>query len=144
MEHNDFLKLLDRDAIAAAVRAAEQQTSGELRVFISRDPTSDPVYAAELQFDELGMQQTRERNGVLIYVAPQSQNFAIVGDRGVHRLCGDSFWQEVAGAMEASFRASAFTQAILLGISEAGRLLAEKFPRQADDINELADDLAHH
>jgi len=143
MDMELFLRRLDLRAIEQAVKSAELMTSGEVRVFVSRDPAADPVYAAEQQFDELGMQRTAARNGVLIYVAPESRNFAIVGDIGVHRLCGEAFWQQVAVAMEERFQAGRFTEAISHGLMEAGRLLGEHFPRQAGDVNELPDAVAH-
>ncbi|NDE98252.1 MAG: hypothetical protein EB034_08240 [Verrucomicrobia bacterium] len=85
------------------------------------------------------MTQTRERNGVLLYVAPRSRTFAIVGDEGVHARCGEAFWREVAQALTAEFRKGDFTAGILLGVQRAGSLLAEHFPRQGDDRNELPD-----
>ncbi|MFO1487862.1 MAG: TPM domain-containing protein [Verrucomicrobiota bacterium] len=81
MNANDFLNQLQHDSIVAAIRAAELQTSGEIRVFVSRKNVSDAVTAAQAEFARLEMHRTRERNGVLIYVAPLSQTFAVIGDR---------------------------------------------------------------
>lgn len=143
MDLDAFLAQLDHEALARAIADAELKSSGEIRVFVSRDPAADPVYAAQQHFDELGMQRTHARNGVLLFVAPQSRNFAIIGDIGVHRRCGDEFWQKVAEAMEQHFRAGRFTEALTHGIGEAGQLLSEHFPREADDVNELPDAIAH-
>jgi uncharacterized membrane protein len=87
------------------------------------------------------MEKTRERNGVLIFVAPQAQTFAVIGDTAVHAKCGDAFWQELAHAMSTHFQKSDFNLGLLLGIRKAGELLAEHFPRGSDDRNELSDDV---
>ena len=94
---------------------------------------------AQAEFERLGMTATRERNGVLIFIAPRSRNFAIVGDQGVHTRCGQGFWSSVAAAMEQDFRNELMTDAIILGIAKAGELLSKHFPRKADDVNELSD-----
>ena len=138
-----FIKQLREDEIVAAVRAAELKTSGELRIFISHKSVTDPVAAAQEEFTRLGMEKTRERNAVLIYLAPAMRKFAVIGDLGVHARCGDSFWQELARAMTEQFRNSEFTEGIVQGIKRAGDLLAEHFPRQPDDRNELPDQVEH-
>ena len=145
MKAPKFIKQLRETEIVAAIRAAERKTSGELRVFIShQEAVADPVAAAQAEFTQLGMEQTRERNAVLFYLAPGPRKFAVIGDRGVHSRCGDLFWQELARAMTARFRASEFTEGVVQGIKRAGELLAEHFPRRPDDENELPDRIEHH
>ncbi len=143
MNARKFLDQLRHEEIAAAIRAAELRTSGELRVFVSRKKVDDAVAAARVEFVRLAMEKTAQRNGVLIFVAPRSQKFAVIGDQGVHEKCGEVFWQETAKAMTDHFRRSEFTQGILLGVHRAGELLAQHFPRQSEDRNELSDDVAH-
>jgi uncharacterized membrane protein len=143
MRARDFITQIRDDDIVGGIRAAEQRTSGQIRVFISRKMVDDPVTAAQAAFHRLGMEKTRHRNGVLIYVAPRSRKFAVIGDAGIHKKCGDAFWQELAKAMTEFFRRSEFTQGIMHGIAKAGELLAEHFPRQPDDSNELPDRVAH-
>ena len=75
------------------------------------------------------MTKSPERNGVLIFVAPRSHKFAVIGDAGVHAKCGDEFWQKLAEAMTGYFRKSEFTEGIIHGVKKAGELLAEHFPR---------------
>lgn len=130
---------IDDARVVAAIGAAEQRTSGEIRVVLARQPASDPVAAAKAQFEKLGMTQTAARNGVLIYVAPASRTFAVIGDTGVHEKCGDPFWSALATAMTDHFRRGDFTGGLVLGIDRAGALLAEHFPRAPDDRNELPD-----
>jgi uncharacterized membrane protein len=143
MQTKEFLRQLDHEKIKAAIRAAELQTSGEIRVFVSRKTIEDAVAAAQSEFVRLGMIKTAERNGVLIYVAPKSQSFAIIGDEAIHQKCGQGFWTELAEIMTRDFRQSDFTGGIVKAIGRAGDLLAKHFPRRSDDRNELSDDVAH-
>jgi uncharacterized membrane protein len=87
------------------------------------------------------MTRTDARNGVLIFVAPRSRAFAVIGDAGVHEKCGDAFWQELATAMRTAFRQGAFVTGIILGIERAGALLGQHFPAQPGNRNELPDDV---
>lgn len=139
MKTRHFINQLDRQAIETAIRDAELKTSGEIRVVIHHQPVEDAVAFAQSEFIRLGMQQTRHRNAVLLFVAPVSQSFALIGDEGVHQKCGDAFWQELAAAMQKYFTAGNYTAAIREGIDRAGQLLAREFPRQAGDANELPD-----
>lgn len=130
---------IDHARVTTAIAAAEQRTSGEIRVLIAREKTADPVVAAQKHFERLGMTNTRERNGVLIYVAPASHNFAVIGDTGIHEKCGEAFWRLLAAEMSARFKRGEFTDGLVHTIEHAGKLLAENFPRSPDDRNELSD-----
>jgi len=141
MRAREFLSRLSHDQIIAAIREAERKTSGEIRVFISRKEVADPVAAAEAQFLELGMQKTRQRNGVLIFVAPRVHKFAVIGDSGVHARCGDEFWTILTTEMSDHFKGSDFTRGIIHGVKKAGELLAKHFPHRPDDQNELPDEV---
>ena len=143
MKPKDFLNELRHDEIVAAIHEAEQQCSAEIRVFVSRQQPEDAVAAARQQFDKLGMTKTRDRNGVLIFVAPRAQKFAVIGDAGIHQHCGDDFWQALAAEMSGHFRKSEFSEGLLHGIRKAGELLATHFPHRPDDVNELPDEIAH-
>ncbi|MFZ5495959.1 MAG: TPM domain-containing protein [Verrucomicrobiota bacterium] len=137
MKKSAFIKQLDPAAIEAAITRAEAVTSGEIRVIVLHEPAADPLAAAQAAFTRLGMEKTRDRNGVLILVAPESQTFAVIGDEGVHRKCGQAFWDELAAAMSGAFQRGKFTAGLLAGIERAGRLLGEHFPRRPDDTDEL-------
>lgn len=132
-----FLAQLDTARIERAIADAEKLTSGELRVVFRPDKVTDATALARSEFARLGMTATRERNAVLILVAPDARQFAIFGDEGVHAKCGDSFWRDVAAAMAAHFRDGRHTDAITEGIARAGELLAREFPHQPDDRDEL-------
>jgi len=141
MKHRRFVSRLDHERIHAAIRAAESKSSGEIRVMVSHKPAPDPVATAQQAFLRLGMQATKHRNGVLIFVAPHSRTFAVIGDEAVHAKCGDAFWRELAEAMTGHFKREDFTAGLLHGINRAGELLAAHFPHEPDDRNELPDDV---
>ena len=139
MEPKKFLNQLQHDDIVAAIREAEKKTSGEIRVFISHKLIDDPLPTAQARFMKLGMAKTRDRNAVLIFVAPRSHKFAVIGDTSVHERCGDDFWRQLAAEMSGHFRNSAFTSGIIHGVRKAGELLARHFPRRPDNKNQLPD-----
>jgi len=141
MKAKEFVDQLQRDKIVKAIGAAEKKTSGEIRVFVSRHAVEDPVKAAQAHFIKMGMETTRERNAVLIFVAPRSHKFAVVGDIGVQQRCGDAFWTQLADEMSGHFKRSEFTNGIVHGVRKAGELLAQHFTRQPGDKNELPDDV---
>jgi uncharacterized membrane protein len=142
MKPSAFLGQLDHQRIVAAIREAEGRSRGEVRVHVSSQKVEDAQAAARAQFEKLGMADTAERNGVLIYVAPASQKFAVIGDRGIDEHCGPSFWTAVADAMQDDFRHGLFTDGLVKGVTRTGQALAEKFPRtESADRNELSDEV---
>jgi uncharacterized membrane protein len=132
---------LDGEKIKAAVACAEALTSGEIRVVLYPHSVDDPVATAKMEFDRLAMHRTRDRNAVLILVAPSAKVFAIYGDQGVHARCGADFWQEVADVMAQYFRRGQFTEGVVAAVAQAGIVLAHHFPPRPDDKNELPDDV---
>lgn len=138
----EFLSKLEHERIVRAIREAEAKSSGEIRVYLQRGHlVDDPLPVAQKQFHQLGMHKTEQRNAVLIFIAPRAQKFAIVGDRAIHEKCGDAFWRCVVEVMRAHFTKEEFTDAIVEAIQETGRLLAEHFPKQGPNVNELPDEV---
>jgi uncharacterized membrane protein len=140
MQHREFVAQLDDSKIARAIATAEEKSSGEIRVFVSRQkPETDAEALALAQriFTRLGMTKTKHRNGVLLFFAPATQKFAIIGDSGVHEKCGPAFWEEVAVALTPMLKQREFTSAVISGVERAGKALADHFPRAPDDSNEL-------
>ena len=78
---------------------------------------------------------------MLIFVAPRSRTFAVIGDEAIHAKCGNSFWSDLSAAMTGHFKRGDFTDGIVQGIDRAGELLAGHFPRNPGDKNELPDDV---
>jgi len=142
MRTKDFLGKLEHDRIVQAIREAEKETSGEIRVYVQRGKLDgDALPAAQKKFDQLGMHKTRDRNGVLIYVAPRAHKFAVVGDQAIHEKCGDALWQSVVAKMRDHFKNERFSDAIVDAIRDIGDVLSQHFPRKGDDKNEMPDAL---
>src|SRR5690242_17463096 len=99
MKPEHFIEKLDDARVVAAIAKAEQGTSGEIRVYVSHRPRQDALSAAKARFEALGMQQTRERNAVLIYLVPLTHQFALWADVGAHQKCGETLWSEIAARM---------------------------------------------
>jgi uncharacterized membrane protein len=139
MKPHHFLKAVDHERIVSSIAAAEKRTSGEIRVFISRKRTGDALGAAGHCFAKLKMNRTPLRNAVLIFIAPMSHQFAVVGDIAVHAKCGEDFWHGVVEGMEPSLKRGDFTEALLHGVEKVGSLLAAHFPPNAEGRNSLPD-----
>src|SRR6184192_350471 len=132
MRSREFLSKLEHERIVQTIRQAESKTSGEIRVYRQRGNLSgDPLAAAQRKFYQLGMHKTRERNAVLIFVAPRAHKFAVVGDRAIHEKCGEIFWQGLVDSMREHFRNEKFNHALVEAIEEAGKALAAHFPRRS-------------
>jgi len=142
MRTKTFLGQLDHDRIVRAIKESEAKTSGEIRIYVQRgELDGDAFDYAQRRFRQLGMEQTRERNAVLIYVAPRARKFAVIGDEGVHKKCGDEFWQDLVERMREHFQAEEFTGALVEAIESTGQLLARYFPKSSDRGNELPDSI---
>jgi uncharacterized membrane protein len=142
MRTREFLSKLEHDRVIQAIREAEVKTSGEIRVFVQRGKLkSDPLVAAQRKFHRLGMHKTRERNAVLIFVAPRVHKFAVVGDHRIHEKCGEEFWQHVVKRMRTHFQNEKFSDALIEAIKELGSALATHFPQTVRNTNELPDDV---
>jgi uncharacterized membrane protein len=139
MKAQTFIDKLDDGCVVAAIEAAEQSTSGEIRVFVSRRRLrgGDIIARAARRFEKLGMTATQERNGVLIYFMPLEHRFAVIGDTGIHEKCGASFWEDVAAGIREHLARGEFTEAVVGAIARAGEVLARHFPRSGDDRDEL-------
>ena len=141
MRTKEFLDKLEHDRIVRAIREVELKSSGQIRVFIQRGKLDvDPLPLAQRKFQQLGIQKTSQRNGVLVFVAPRARKFAVIGDQAIHQKCGEEFWRDVVDRMRNHFRAEEFTQALVEAIGEIGDVLAAHFPRRSTSSNELPDE----
>ena len=134
---------LDTVKIEEAISHLEQQTSAELRVVVERKAKkcTSAVERANVLFDELQMRETEQRNGVLIYLSFKPHYVAVIGDEGIHQKVGDEFWQSVYESMKLSCQQGDFTQAICEGIKQVEVQLAQHFPIQQNDSNELPNEV---
>ena len=127
--------------VVEAIASAENQTSGELKVFIEASCPGDVVERAMAVFDELEMYQTRLRNGVLFYLAHEDHKFAVIGDEGIHEKVPYDFWETTKEHLREHFVRGEFAEGFVQGILEAGEQLAKHFPNQGNTGNELPDDI---
>ncbi len=142
LSQSKLLVIIDDDRLKAAIAAAEKQTSGEIRVSVSRFFWGSVRRAAEKAFDRMGMRKTKDRNGILFFVVPSRRRFVVVGDEGIHQKVGQEFWDKLVAAMSGDFKIGKFNEGLIRGIEECGRLLAVHFPYEGEkDVNELSDDI---
>jgi len=134
-----FLKPGEREEIVRAIQAAEQETSGEIRVHLDSRCPGDPLEKGKLLFSHLGMDRTAQRNGVLIYLAVYDRKIAILGDEGIHQAVPENFWEDVLAGMRQRFSRAEFGAGLIWGIEQIGHKLKEFFPRTPADKDELPD-----
>lgn len=118
------------DRIADAIRAAEAQTSGKILVTLSHHSRGDIIAAAMRAFARLEMHRAHQRNNVLFFVAPEQREFAVVGDAGIHKELGQSFWEQLARSMSEKIKAQDLTSGLVYGIEQVGRELATHYPKK--------------
>ncbi len=136
-----FFSAEEQAHILHAISVAENRTSGEIRVAVEKRCGSGAMDRAAHYFNKLGMHRTRLRNGVLIYLATEDHEFAIIGDQGINKQVPAGFWEETRNRMAAHFRQGHFAGGIIAGISHAGEQLFTYFPVAEGDINELPDEI---
>jgi uncharacterized membrane protein len=143
LKKRDFFSEQEKKLIVDAILEAEQQTSGEIRVYVeSRCRFVDPLDRAAEVFTLLKMEKTSGRNAVLFYLAVKDRQLAIFGDQGIHEKVGDEFWKKEVAQIISQFQREHFAEAIAKVIKEIGDALKYHFSydRQTD-INELPDDI---
>lgn len=138
----DFLSKEDEQEIIEAIRTAEKNTSGEIRVHIEKTSKTDAFDRALDVFHHLKMNQTKDRNGVLIYVAVQDKTFVIYGDKGINDVVPGDFWDSTKDVIQSHFKSGQFKQGLVEGILKAGTELQKHFPWERGDINELSDEIS--
>lgn len=131
-----------KQQIVAAIKEAEKNTSGEIRVHIEKKCKEDVLDHAAFMFDALNMQKTNQRNGVLIYLAVEDRQLAILGDAGINQKVSVDFWESTKDLMISHFKQGNFTEGLSQGILLAGEQLKKHFPFQKEDKNELNDDIS--
>ncbi|MBU2906633.1 MULTISPECIES: TPM domain-containing protein [Arenibacter] len=138
----DFLTADEELEIVNAIVEAEKNTSGEIRVHI--EPMSKKAHFERAQevFHYLKMDNTKEENGVLIYIAVHDKKFVIYGDKGINRVVPDNFWDNTKTILENHFKKGNFKQGIIEGILMAGKELETHFPWQHNNPNELSNEVS--
>jgi uncharacterized membrane protein len=141
-EIENFLTKEEEQKIIEAIRIAELETSGEIRVHIENNSTMHCLEHAKEIFHLLHMDETEENNGVLFYVAVHTHQFAIIGDAGIDEKVPDDFWKDVKDIVTQEFSKGNRADGLIQGILEAGKKLQQYFPFKQKDKNELSDDIS--
>jgi len=134
-------------AIEQAIARSETRHRGEVRFAVEAALDASSLLAGESAreralevFAQLGVWDTAENNGVLIYLLLADRDVEIVADRGINALAGHAEWEAICRAMEAALRRREFEQSVLGAIEAVTQLLARHFPPRAGaERNELAD-----
>lgn len=137
-----FLSETEEQEIIKAIQIAEKNTSGEIRVHIERHTDKKHFDRALEVFNALKMDETKERNGVLIYLAIDDKSFVICGDKGINDIVADDFWNATKDIMQNRFKQGNFKQGLVEGIEKAGNELKKHFPYQEDDVDELSNEIS--
>ncbi|MEI6864699.1 TPM domain-containing protein [Flavicella sp.] len=132
----------EEQAVVNAIKEAELNTSGEIRVHIDPSSEKDTMDRAKEIFFELKMNETEAKNGVLFYLVVKEHRFAILGDSGIDEVVPSDFWNTTKELVISEFKKGDFATGLQLGIEEAGKRLREFFPYQSDDVNELPDEIS--
>jgi uncharacterized membrane protein len=142
MKASSFFSEEQQAQILAAVKEAEKETSGEIRVHIESSLKADVLDRAAWLFKKLGMYKTAARNGVLFYLALEDRKFAIIGDAGINSKVPAGFWDKISELLARNFKEGKFTEGLSEGIIMAGEQLKTHFPYKLDDVNELPDEIS--
>jgi uncharacterized membrane protein len=138
----DFFTKENKEKIVAAIKSAEKDTSGEIRVHLENNHKGDVLDRAAFLFKKLRMHNTEKRNGVLFYLAVNDRKFAIIGDAGINAVTPENFWDVIKDKMLSFFKEEKFTEGLVSGIAMAGEALKKYFPYKSDDVNELSDEIS--
>ncbi len=142
MKSGIFVNNEEKLLIKNAIKSAELNTSGEIRVHIESEIKGDVLDRAAYLFEFLGMHKTKDRNGVLFYFAEKSRKFAILGDVGINTKVPPDFWNKIKEKMADRFSEGKFAIGLSEGIQMAGEQLKIHFSYQKDDVNELSDEIS--
>ncbi|MFV0376686.1 MAG: TPM domain-containing protein [Mangrovibacterium sp.] len=138
----DFFTDTQKKQITEAIKMAEQNTSGEIRVHVEGRCAGNVLDSAAYWFGQLRMHKTAERNGVLFYLAVTDHKFAILGDAGINAKVPSDFWENIKEHMLSCFKEARFADGLSQGIIMAGEQLKIHFPYNSADVNELSDEIS--
>ena len=143
---SNAINILNREEdrrVVEAIKQAELNTSGEIKVHIENLCRGDVEKRSLVVFNKLKLNETQLRNGVLIYLAVRDHKFAILGDEGINNVVEDNFWNDVKDLMLSHFREGHFADGLVEGIMRCGEKLKTYFPYQSDDVNEIPDEISY-
>ena len=145
MNPEDFFTPEQEQWIVNAIKQAEKNTSGEIRVHLESKNKDKPTlnYVWKV-FEAIGMRETKQANGVLFYIDINHRIFSIVADEGINKVVPDNFWEAIIKIVTDGFKQGQYANALEQGILKVGEQLKQYFPHKADDVNELPDEISKH
>lgn len=138
----EFLTKAERTRVAQAIGEAERLTSGEVRVHLDDHIEDEVMDHAAFVFEELAMQRTRDRNGVLIYIAVADRRVAVIGDTGINERVPPGFWTDVVGVLKLHFVAGRHADGLVEAVHMVAAKLQQYFPLRHDDSDELSNEVS--
>jgi len=138
----EFLTAAEEQEIVEAIRLAELNTSGEIRVHIETTCKGEVTNRALNLFHTLKMDNTKLQNAVLIYLAIEDKTFVIYGDKGINDVVEKNFWDSTKNVMQSHFKEGNFKQGLIQGILKSGEQLKTYFPYSDTDLNELTNTIS--
>lgn len=129
--------------VVEAIKQAELNTSGEIKVHIENFCKGNIEKRSLVVFNRLKLNETKLRNGVLIYLSVRDHRFAILGDEGINNVVEEGFWNDVKDLMQSHFKEGRFVEGLEQGIQRCGEKLKTYFPHQSDKINEIPDEISY-
>ena len=138
----EFLTPTEEQEIISAIRTAEKNTSGEIRIHIEATSKKEHFERALEVFHLLKMDNTKDSNAVLLYVAVNDKKFVIYGDKGINDVVPKDFWDSTKDSIQSQFKQGNFKQGMVDGILKAGEELQSHFPYQTDDVDELSNEIS--
>jgi uncharacterized membrane protein len=137
-----FFSEEEKATIIKAIQAAEKNTSGEIRLHLENKCSRDPTHRAKEVFGNLKMNQTAQRNGVLLYISVQDHQVAIWGDESINYHVGQAFWEDEINVIVTHFKTGKYAEGVCKAIEQIGENLKKYFPYDKDDKNELSDEIS--
>ena len=138
-----LLSSADDARLIKAIQLAEAKTSGEIRVHIEKTCKGDALEECKKHFSKLNMQQTKDRNGILFFLAINSKSFAVWGDEGIHQKVSDEFWESITNCAISYFKQNDYVSGIEKAVELCGEKLKLYFPVETDDKNELSNTISY-
>lgn len=137
MNDDDLLR------ISRAITECEKKTSGEISVCIKGKKTfgfrkQNIKEMAEKEFFRSGLEKTRDKTGILIFLLLKEKQFYILADSGINEKVHAHSWDKIKNEMQEMFGRGEFSRGIISGIKQIGNILSEYFPVKPDDTNEIS------
>lgn len=138
----NFYTEQEQFTIVNTIKAWERETSGEIKVHVENKCKGNPLGKAQIWFDKLKLNETRLKNGVLIYLAVKDQRFAVIGDSGIDDKVDKGFWNTVAFILQEHFKDELYVVGVKEAIKLVGQELKANFPEVENDKNEISDNIS--